>query len=106
MEKGKYTIIRLGSNSLNDLDTCARVLKIINKHLEKERVFLALDFAEVTYMNSTFIAILANTHNRVRRQQGVLALFNLNANVRNLMVITNLNRVFTLVEKQEDLETL
>ena len=106
MDRGKYKIIELDADSLNDLDSCAKVLKLINKQLEKENYFLALDFTNVTYMNSTFIAILANTHNRIRRQHGQLALFNLNTNVQHLLEITNLTKVFTIVKTAADLETL
>jgi anti-anti-sigma factor len=106
MAKDKFKIIELEADSLNDLDSCAKVLKAINKHLEKEEYFLALDFAHVTYMNSTFIAILANSHNRVRRQHGQLVLFNLNSTVKNLLEITNLTRVFTIVATAEELQKL
>ena len=106
MGNDKFKIVELESDSLNDLDSCAKVLKAINKHLEKGHFFLALDFSSVTYMNSTFIAILANTHNRIKRQHGQLALFNLNTNVYNLLDITNLTKVFTIVKTEADLDTL
>jgi anti-anti-sigma factor len=106
MERGKFTVITLEADSLNDLDSCARVLKAITKHLDRENFFLALDFTNVAYMNSTFIAILANSHNRIRRQHGMLVLYNLNSNLHHLLEITNLTRVFTIVPTEKDLESL
>ena len=105
-ERGRYHTIAINEENLQDLDICAKILKTVNKLLDKGYTFLALDFKEVSYINSTFIAILANIHNRVKRQNGLVVLYNLNANILDVLDVTNLTRVFTIVPNEDSLESV
>jgi anti-sigma B factor antagonist len=69
---------------------------LIRDLVSKGNVNVLLNFAQVTYVDSSGIGELVRAHVNVRKQGGRLALYNVNSNIRGVLDVTNLLGVLDL----------
>jgi stage II sporulation protein AA (anti-sigma F factor antagonist) len=58
---------------------------------------LVLNFADVQFMSSSFLGLLAKIHKRVSEQGGNLALCKVDPSIYKVFEITNLTKVFQIL---------
>jgi len=65
-------------------------------------VKVILDFAGVTYLNSSAIGVLVVAHNAFKEKKGKLILCNVNKSIDNIFLVTKLTSLLTVEDKRED----
>ncbi|MFH0820914.1 MAG: ATP-binding protein [Candidatus Peregrinibacteria bacterium] len=60
------------------------------------RFNLILDFSDLDYINSIFIGLLASWYNLAHQKQGVVALQNTNAPVKDVLALVGLDRILLI----------
>ena len=68
--------------------------------IEKGARKLALDLANLTFMDSAGIGLLLSIYATIRNQGGDLKLLNVSSRVRELLKITDLIKVFQIIEDE------
>jgi anti-sigma B factor antagonist len=61
-----------------------------------------LDFSELEYINSSGLGVFINLLTRIRNTGGELILCQIGDKIKQLMLITKLNSVFTITETTEE----
>jgi anti-anti-sigma factor len=92
---GKVTTVTFTAGALRD------VQNVIGRELDglavgADEVHLMLDFTHVTYLNSVELGTLITLHKRARSAGGRVTLFNMNAQLREVLSITRLDTLFAL----------
>lgn len=75
-----------------DLSTADSVADQFNELMETGARHLVADLDEVTFMDSTALAILVHVHNRVRQQEGDLVVVCREGPAKKLLAATGLHR--------------
>jgi anti-anti-sigma factor len=63
---------------------------------------VVLDLAQVTFMDSTGLAVIVTEHKRLRHSDGALTIFSPPSSVRRLFEITGLTTVLDIVPATEE----
>lgn len=79
----------------SDLDQNLRV------PIEDGRVHLVLDLTQVTFLDSSGLSVLVGCRNLVQKAGGTIRLVITHPNVRKVLEITALDRVFSIYESLE-----
>jgi len=66
----------------------------IKKYSDAGNKKLVIDLGEVLYLNSTALGVLIAAHTNYTKREGKIILCQLNKNLENLFVITNLALIF------------
>ncbi|MGB0768212.1 MAG: STAS domain-containing protein [Phycisphaeraceae bacterium] len=66
---------------------------------------LALNLAEVDFVDSSALGVFVEARRKMVAEQGGVTFTNVNADIRGLMRIMNLESVFNFVEDEADLQT-
>ena len=80
-----------------DLQHCAAVRADLAPLLEAKTARLLVDLTGLGYIDSSGLALLIETHQRVEEYGGHLMLFGLRESVRHVFEIARLDRFFTLL---------
>ena len=82
----------IGENSGPELVT------LVNDKIKDGHFFCAVDLSKVRYMNSSGIGILITLLTKFRNHEGEMVLINPSENIKKLLLITKLNKIFTITE--------
>lgn len=96
------TIARLAGSLtvMNAPDLRVGLLDAINSHQPK---VLALNLAEVDFVDSSALGVFVEARREMIAQEGSVTFTNVNADVRGLMRIMNLEAVFGFVDDEAEL---
>ena len=78
------------------------LVQLANDTIQKGIKLCAVNLSEVRYMNSSGIGVLITLLTKFRNQEGELILIKPSDNIKKLLLITKLNKIFTIVENRED----
>lgn len=78
------------------------LLKLINDTIARGYYYSAVDLSAVRYMNSSGIGILITMLTKFRNHEGEMVLINPSENIRKLLLITKLNKIFTINQTREE----
>jgi anti-sigma B factor antagonist len=78
------------------------LIVIIEECLADDIVQCAVDLSEIRYMNSSGIGLLMRILAKFRNQDGEVVLINPSPSIQNLLLITKLNAIFTVVNSIEE----
>lgn len=92
-----YNIIELEGKFIGGEETDA----LRDKLLELKDNNLILDLVNATYMNSTALGILLSAHSEYVINNNEIVIVNSNSTVENLLNITQLSLVFTVLDSLE-----
>ncbi len=92
-----YNIIELEGKFIGGEETDA----LRDKLLELKNNNLILDLVNVTYLNSTALGILLSAHSEYVINNNEIVIVNSNSTVENLLNITQLSLVFTVLDSLE-----
>ncbi len=76
----------------------------INTLLEKETSNIALNLAQVTYLDSGALNVLIYCHNQVKKKDGSLVLIEPNEYVRDVLEVVGLNKLVQIYSSEEDFD--
>ncbi|HIA37238.1 MAG TPA: anti-sigma factor antagonist [Flavobacteriales bacterium] len=99
--KEQYNFIHFGgdlieANQTNDL------LAQVDEHINESRINFIIDLHSIEYMNSTGLNILINILTKSRNAGGETVIANIPEKVKQLMIITKLNTVFTVADTVQE----
>jgi len=82
----------------------AQLIKdLCNKCINESRIQLAANFQEVSFIDSIGLGALIYCNQNVKSAGGKLILMNLNENIYDLLEMTSVDRLFTIVDSEDDL---
>ena len=94
--EGGVTLVRLQGRL--DAASAPGLLARLNRAISEERTLFVIDLAEVPFIDSTGLGVLVSGLKAARRADGDLRLAAPSPQVRKLLRLTTLDRVFTIVD--------
>lgn len=99
-------VLQLDTTNPNTTIATILIPRIINHHINtlkqelldtvEQSQTILLDFATVNFLSSAALSTLITTNKRLRNKGGKLILANLPPEVRDLLILTNLIKVFEI----------
>lgn len=84
-----------------DMHRSPEIKDLLQPLIQRKAPRILLDLSGVTYMDSSGLAVLIETLQRVLGYGGKLALFGLQESVRNIFEIARLDQVFEIFRDEE-----
>ncbi len=78
------------------------LVKIVNDAIHDKVLNCAVNLSEIRYMNSSGIGVLITLLTKFRNHEGEMILINPSETIRKLLVITKLNKIFTIVDSDSE----
>ena len=78
------------------------LVQLANDTIHNGIVLCAVNLSKVRYMNSSGIGVLITLLTKFRNQEGELVLIEPSQNIQKLLLITKLNKIFTIAENKEE----
>lgn len=102
--EGKWTtVVQVTTPSLMDQAEIKDIADTLHTILEnRERRFLVIDFSTVQFISSQAIGALVSLHKKAVEVHGLLVLCGVNAKLAQLLKITRLDSLLTVVPTQSD----
>jgi anti-sigma B factor antagonist len=97
----KILIIRMSGDLIGE-NNGPELIQLINGKIEEGFFHCAVDLSDVRYMNSSGIGILITLLTKFRNHEGEMALIRPSDNIRKLLIITKLNKIFSISETREE----
>ncbi len=85
-----------------DINASDKINKTVDDILEKGGKIFLMNFSEVDFVSSPGLVILVSILKKIRKEQGRIALFNLQSYVREVFEVTQLTKVFEIFESEEE----
>ena len=101
MDEGNVIILEPKGSLIGGSET-DELKSTINSLLEKGKVKLIVDLAEVSYLNSSAIGALTVAHTSFASRGGKMILCNVNKNISNIFLVTKLSTIFLTEDKRDD----
>jgi anti-anti-sigma factor len=102
-EISKYHIIDI-IGKIDRLKDSIILKSYINTLLEKNALFIAMDLAQVTYLDSGALNVLIYCHNTLKKKSGNLVLIEPNEYVRDVLEVVGLNKLVTIYSTEQEFE--
>ena len=103
-KKGKYKIITI-CESLRVIEDLAELKSMMEKYLEKGEKYIAVNFAEASYLYSGAISVLITCYKMLKDKGGDLCIVEPHKKLRELLEQMNINRIISIHESENELET-
>lgn len=78
------------------------LVKVVNDSIHEKVYHCAVDLSEVRYMNSSGIGVLITLLTKYRNHEGEMVLIKPSEKIEKLLLITKLNKIFSIVENREE----
>jgi len=75
---------------------------VYEESIEKGYKKVILDFSKTRYIDSTGLGIIVAIHKQTLMNAGALALINFDSNIRNLLKMTSLDRIFNIFDSEKE----
>lgn len=102
-EKRGYHVIDI-VGKIDRLKDSIVLKSYINTLLEKETLNIAMNLAQVTYLDSGALNVLIYSHNTLRKRGGNLVLIEPNEYVKDVLEVVGLNRLVKIFSTEEEFE--
>jgi anti-anti-sigma factor len=96
----RYVVLQLQVTSM-DIDACDELQALIAEQLETRVVPVVLDLSRAKFLPSLAIGALVNVKKRLDAAGSDLTIVGLGANIRRAMELSNLHRIFHMVDHLE-----
>ena len=104
-EETKPTIIRMEGN-LIEKSQAIELLDDIDNMLLKGKTHFIVDMSGFKYMNSTGLNVLVNILTKARNAGGETVICCIPSKIKDLLVVTKLNNVFSIADNMNDAEKM
>lgn len=98
--QGDITVVRLRGDL--ELATCREVDQKLRDLLAGQNPKMVIDMKETKYVDSSGLGVLVSLYSHVKKQNGQLAVANLNRSVRRLFDLTNVHNFLPVHASIED----
>jgi anti-anti-sigma factor len=102
-EKSNFHIIDV-VGKIDRLKDSIVLKSYINTLLEKNAHSVALNLAQVTYLDSGALNVLIYCHNALKKKGGCLVLIEPNEYVRDVLEVVGLNKLVTIYSSEEEFD--
>jgi anti-sigma B factor antagonist len=102
IEALKNTLILRLSGDLIGEDNGLGVLEEVSKAISKGIAACIIDISGLRYINSSGIGVLITVLTKFRNKGGEVYLMKPSESVKKLLVITKLNAIFQVIQKEEE----
>jgi anti-sigma B factor antagonist len=103
--KDNLFIVRLEGDLIGE-DGGATIIEKVNEAVERDCRSCLVDISKVRYINSSGIGVLITILTKFRNKGGEVYLMRPSESVQKLLVITKLNAIFQIVEREEEVPAL
>jgi anti-sigma B factor antagonist len=100
-DEGKHRIISIQGEV--NLYSVSKLRKEIMSHVNESMESLIIDMKNLSHMDSSGIALLANLQKQIKSNGGAFYLLHVNEDIRNVLKLAALDRFFSMIDKVEDL---
>jgi anti-anti-sigma factor len=97
----EITVVKIESTELNHV-VSHDFQRQINPIFENKQFNIALDMESVDFMDSMGIGTLITLRNKLMKEKGNIAMFNISERVKKIIDIAALHKVFELYGTEED----
>ncbi len=101
-DKGKHKIISI-SGEVN-LYSVSQLRKDIMKYVGDSIPSLVIDMKELSHMDSSGIALLANLQKRIKSNNGNFSMIHVNEDIHNVLKLAALDKFFNILESEDALD--
>lgn len=102
IESHNNTLILRLSGDLIGEDNGLGVLDAVGKAIEKGITACIIDISGLRYINSSGIGVLITVLTKFRNKGGEVYLMKPSDSIQKLLVITKLNAIFQIIQKEEE----
>lgn len=96
-------IVEFTNNKILDEANIADIGATLNALIDEgPNPKLLLDFSNVDHLSSAALGMLINVNNRIKQNNGSLRLCNIKAQILEVFVITNLNKLFRILPNRAE----
>jgi anti-sigma B factor antagonist len=78
------------------------LIEIVNDAIHKKTINGAIDISGIRFMNSSGIGVLITMLTKFRNNDGEMVLINPSEQVKKLLIITKLNKLFSIFETESE----
>ncbi len=89
-----------------DLNSSPQLRKAFNDLIDKGSSKIIVNFAKVTYIDSSGLATLIEMMQRLKKDQGRMCLVQMSDKIKSLFEITKLDKLFAIYRTQEEALTV
>ncbi|GAB4136994.1 MAG: hypothetical protein Fur0041_11650 [Bacteroidia bacterium] len=87
---------------LLDMNAAAGLINFLNESHEEGKCKFVFDLSELKYMNSSGLNLLISTMTKARKNGGDVVIAGISQKIRELLLITKLNSVFTVKDSIDE----
>lgn len=99
--ENKVLVISMSGDLIGE-NNGPELITLVNNKIQEGCYYCAVDLSKVRYMNSSGIGILITLLTKFRNHEGEMVLIRPSESIRKLLLITKLNKIFTITETRED----
>ena len=100
-EKDDFAIFKISGN-LIEKSQAITLLDEVEELIEKDNNRIILDMSDFKYLNSTGLNIFINILTKARKSGGEVVICSVAPKIKELLIITKLNTVFSVCENIEE----
>jgi anti-anti-sigma factor len=97
----EITIVKLDAQELNHV-VSHDFQRQIAPLFDEKKFNLALDMGSVDFMDSMGIGTLITLRNKLMKEKGTIAMFNLSARVKKIIDIAALHKIFSIYDSENE----
>jgi anti-sigma B factor antagonist len=97
-------ILQLSGDLIGE-DSGSNVINVVSNALQDKIAACIIDISGLRYINSSGIGVLITILTKFRNKGGEVYLMKPSENVQKLLVITKLNAIFQIIQKEEEVPT-
>ncbi len=101
-DQGKHKIIAI--NGEVNLYSVSKLRKDIMKIIDESVSSLVIDMKNLSHMDSSGIALLANLQKQIRSNSGSFYMMNVNDDIKNVLKLAALDKFFNILDSEADLK--
>ena len=99
--ENKILVITMSGDLIGE-NNGPELFNFVNQKIQEGYFYGAVDLSGVRYMNSSGIGILITLLTKFRNHEGEMVLIKPSETIRKLLLITKLNKIFTVLETREE----
>jgi anti-anti-sigma factor len=98
--KGKYMIIRF-QDEHSDISDLSELQDLITGYLERDKIHIAVNFCNASYIYSGAIRVLVNCHRMITNKGGSLSILEPDPSLFDILETLNIDRVINIYVSDE-----
>lgn len=100
--KGTYKVITI-FDPLKIISDLTELRTIVEKYLQKNEKYIAIDFSDTSYLYSGAVSVLITCYRKIKEQGGNLCIIKPHKKILELMMQMNIDNLIDIYHSKEDL---